>query len=675
MDSINRRGIEYSVFIGEEITGETRVMRNPTIGNDALREINVNEVRTLWEAIQRNAVRRANANCLGTRQQIDKYKYGPYQWKTYRQVYDEAIEFATGASVLNLSPEIDTKHDGKFKFFGIYSKNREEWVISDLASHCDSVTIVTIYDTLGDRAIQFILEQTQLLTMLVESKNLKKILSLAKEKHLGNLTNLIVLDDDDKEAWEALVDVGFNLYTFQQIKDAGKGKTVSFVHAKPETIMTICYTSGTTGLPKGAMISHRAMMVETDILASIELTLVDEDVYLSFLPLAHIMERLINCVIITTGISIGFYTGNPTKIIDDAKELHPTVLCGVPKIFQRIYEAINKQIDQTSGTRKKLAEKAIAMKLHDYHKYGTIKHAFWDMIVFKKIRDILGGKVRWMLTGGAPMDPNTLNFLKIAFSSYIVEGYGQTEDCAGMLISHIQDNITGHLGGPGFSNEVKLVDCAELGYTCKDINPETNVPEPRGEICIRGPILFSGYLNDTENTKKAIDKDGWLHTGDVGIILTQHGNAIRIIDRVKNIFKLSQGEYIAPEKLENVLSKSHYINQIFVYGDSFQSYLVAIVVPRPETCVEFLQTKGITSTKDNVDQYYTNQDLIQDITKHLEILGKDNDFKGFEIIKKLYLTSEIFSTANDLATPTMKLKRHECKKKYTKQIYQMYGAN
>ena len=220
---------------------------------------------------------------------------------------------------------------------------------------------------------------------------------------------------------------------------------------------------------------------------------------------------------------------------------------------------------------------------------------------------------------------------------------------------------------------MKLIDVPDLGYTSTDINVDTGVLEPRGEICIRGPVLFSGYLSNEESTKEAIDDDGWLHTGDVGIVLTGHGNAVKIIDRVKNIFKLSQGEYVAPEKLENVLVKNKYVEQVWIYGDSLQSYIVSVIVPRTQSCVEFLKTKGIDVNSNNVKEYYDNEELKKEILKDIEVFSKENDFKGFEIIKKVYLSKEAFTVENDLATPTLKVKRHNAKKYFQKQINEMYG--
>ena len=192
---------------------------------------------------------------------------------------------------------------------------------------------------------------------------------------------------------------------------------------------------------------------------------------------------------------------------------------------------------------------------------------------------------------------------------------------------------------------------------------------------MRGPLLFKGYLDDEENTKKAIDKDGWLHTGDVAMVLTEHGNAIRVIDRVKNIFKLQQGEYVAPEKIENVLMESTYVEQIFVHGDSLQNYLIAIIVPNKQKVTEFLNKIGINCDNNNCQNYFENNELKKDILKDLETIGRKADFKGFEIIKKIYLSPETFSSENDLCTPTLKIRRHVAKKYFADKIKELYNSN
>lgn len=199
----------------------------------------------------------------------------------------------------------------------------------------------------------------------------------------------------------------------------------------------------------------------------------------------------------------------------------------------------------------------------------------WDKLIFAKLKAMLGGNVRYMVTGSAPIDPNVASFIKICFCVPMVEGYGLTETACAITISHPDDPVQGHVGGPLPSCSIRLKDVPEMGYM------STDKPYPRGEVCVKGPAVFNGYYKNPEKTAECMEKDGWFLTGDVGKIYPN--GSIKIIDRSKNIFKLSQGEYIAPEKLENMFMLSPFVAQSMVYGNSFQNNCVAIVVANDDT--------------------------------------------------------------------------------------------
>ena len=653
-------------------------MRHPEMVNRELAKVNKFGVQTTWEAMENNIrTGKGEVRMVGYRKRISKDNFeDKVTWLTYQYVFDQCVYFAKGVSLLGLCPEFHSRRDGDFKFLGIYSKNRIEWIVAYLGSHANSATVVTIYDTLGEKAMEFIFKQTELETILIEACCLKKIAKLIKEKKTNKLKNLIVVDSEDEpETINELKILNINVFTFDEIVKKGEteGKDVVLTPAKPETICTICYTSGTTGNPKGAMVSHAALESTINCMDHTGFEYFEEDIYLSFLPYAHIMETLIFALIMTHGRTFALYSGNPRNLTADAKIIRPTIMTAVPRIFTRVYEGIQKELSKESKITQAIFNKAIDIKIKDLKENGILTNPLLDKLIFQKIRDILGGRMRFMLVGSAPMDPYLTNFLQCAFSCKIVEGYGQTENCAGVLISSQYDRICRHIGGPGWNAEIKLVDVDELDYHSTDVDPETGVSQPRGELCVRGPLLFKGYLDDEENTNKAIDKDGWLHTGDVAMILTQHGNAIRIIDRVKNIFKLQQGEYVAPEKLENALVDSQYVEQIFIYGDSLKNYLVSVVVPNRPKVVEYLKTINIECNKDNCQEYFENEQLKKEILRDMEELGRKVDFKGFEIVKKVYLSPEPFTVENDLCTPTLKVRRHIAKKYFAEQLDKLYS--
>jgi long-chain acyl-CoA synthetase len=269
----------------------------------------------------------------------------------------------------------------------------------------------------------------------------------------------------------------------------------------------------------------------------------------------------------------------------------------------------------------------------------------------------------------------TMSFLNLfLFSLSLSLGYGQTEGAAAASLSHSDDMRTvGHVGGPTGCTEIALYDVPEMGYSHLDVSHRGHPCCGRGEICIRGPNVFLGYYKDEEKTKETIDSEGWLHSGDIG--LWRPDGTLQIIDRKKNIFKLSQGEYVAPEKIENVLVRSPYIAQCFVYGDSFQSCLVALIVPEEDVVQTWWKSTHTDSVSTlSLEALCQDTTLRQVVLDDIRRLSKESQLHGFETVHAILLIPQAFSVENGFMTPTFKLKRQQIRDHYEKEINELYDS-
>ena len=314
----------------------------------------------------------------------------------------------------------------------------------------------------------------------------------------------------------------------------------------------IVTNTGTTGLPKGAVLTHKNLLsfaaAANELMKRGEVyQFTKEDSYLSYLPLAHVFERVVVVTLIYAGGQVGFYQGDTLKLLDDVAELKPTIFASVPRLYNRIYDKVMAGVANASFVASFLFKTAYASKKSNLAT-GSVTHPIWDRLVFAKVRAKLGGRVKMMMSGAAPISPDVMDFLRICFSATVQEGYGQTETAAGMTLTVAQDVTSGHVGVPFPNCEVKLIDLPEMGYTSAD------KPFPRGEICSRGNNIFREYYKQADKTAETIDKDGWCHSGDVGQWDAQ--GRLQIIDRVKNMFKLAQGEYVAAERIETIVWQS-----------------------------------------------------------------------------------------------------------------------
>jgi long-chain acyl-CoA synthetase len=286
-----------------------------------------------------------------------------------------------------------------------------------------------------------------------------------------------------------------------------------------------------------------------------------------------------------TGMKCGFFAGNMLKLTEDIQVLKPTFFISVPRLYNRIYGKVQDKFKAATGFKGWLINRAVASKSYYFKNGDGVHHRVYDALVFNRVKAMLGGKVRFMLTGSAPIAPEVLDFLKICFCCDILEGYGMTESSAGSFTTILNDTNSGSVGGPIQNVKFKLKDIPEMGYL------HTNNP-PKGEVCMKGSSIMTGYFLNPEKTKEAFTHDGWLLTGDVGMVLPN--GSLKIVDRAKNIFKLSQGEYIAPEKLENTYIKSKWVAQTWIYGDSLRDYIIGFFCVDPENTLQYCDKKGKT---------------------------------------------------------------------------------
>ncbi|XP_010280584.1 PREDICTED: long-chain-fatty-acid--CoA ligase 5 isoform X3 [Phaethon lepturus] len=521
---------------------------------------------------------------------------------------------------------------------------------------------VPLYDTLGPEAIIYIVNKADISIVICDKpEKVQILLENCEQEKSPCLKTIILMDLFDKELKDRGAKVGVEILALQEVEELGRNNIREPVPPKPEDLCIVCFTSGTTGNPKGAMLTHQNVVANAAAFLRSTENIVEcssSDITMSYLPLAHMFERVVQTVVYSCGAKVGFFQGDIKLLTDDMKTLKPTLFPVVPRLLNRIYDKI--QSGAKSPVKRCLLNLAVTMKTAEI-KQGIFRNdSIWDQLIFKKVQETMGGRVRIMVTGAAPISPSVLTFLRAALGCQIFEAYGQTECSAGCTFSMPGDWTTGHVGAPLACNIIKLDDVEEMNYFSSN---------NEGEVCIKGPNVFKGYLKDPEKTAEAIDNDGWLHTGDIGKWLPN--GTLKIIDRKKNIFKLAQGEYIAPEKIENVYIRSGPVAQVFVHGESLKSFLIGIVVPDPETLPEFAAKLGIKGSYEDVCK---NPAVKKAILEDMVRLGKEAGLKSFEQVKDLYIHTEMFSVENGLLTPTLKAKRAELVKLFQKQIEALYSS-
>lgn len=656
---------------------------------------------TIWDLFLRGAKKFPQNRCLGTRtfelEDSDASKYkrdakdktpirGAYFWESYEEVTQTVKEFGAGLVALGAK-----QHDN----IGLFSANRAEWVISSLSLYSQNMRVVALYASLGANAVEFIINNGDVTMVCVSKKELAHLLkALPKTK---GVTHIIQFDADERyknvEETIAPADVaaakelGVELIGFSDVVKLGREKSKEIFPnpAKAEDLAYIMYTSGTTGNPKGAMLLHRNIAAAVGAVPHI-FPLNEKDQYLSFLPLAHIFETIAQVSLYAEGGAIGFFQDNIKKLTDDMRAVKPTLFCSVPRVINRMHQVVMAGVAEKNFLVRWYFNKAFQHQA-DLARTGRPLDPKYDAKVFAALREKMGlDNARVIVSGAAPLPPYLNEFLKVVSNAHVLEGYGMTEAAAANAVCMMGDFRLGHTGPVVPALEVRLEDVEDMNYKHTD-------PNPRGEICFRGPQVFAGYYKDEANTNATII-DGWLHTGDIGRF--NPNGTLSVIDRKKNMFKLSQGEYIAVENVEAVYQKSPVVSQLWVYGNSFKSFLLAVIVPSAEFTAAWLYSKGWWPKADKESTKLTSESFPSDFQTAMEnpahkpeikawILEQlhtvDKSLTSFSKIKDVIVESGIdklgmaFTEANDCLTPTFKMRRPQLLQRYINQLKEVYAAN
>ena len=662
-----------------EVPGESGPVRRTSTGVPPVLAIPSAErpprlIATSYENFRVSVSQYPDAPYLGHRGLGAKGEALPYKWENYKEVGSRVDQFASGLMKLGLCPSVEDVELKNRGVLGLFSVNRPEWVIAEQACFCYSLIPVPMYDTLNVDTFALLVNQVKGLRTVVCSISTAKTAIAAKSK-CPRLQCLVVMTGDGGMPKFNNIPTDLRILSFSEIEKAG-GPPKSHPPHHPPTqtdIFTFCYTSGTSGEPKGALISHGNLITNLSGISACIFPLVDSDVHLSYLPLPHMMERVIQAMVTWAGGSIGFFQGDPIKILDDLLALRPTIFPSVPRVLNRLKDRVNQQIHETGGLAQRIFDWGMKWKqanLLNPKIQDPLSLPVFD-ILFERIKVKLGlNRVRGVLTGSAPIAGSTLSWLRALLGVPVMEGYGMTECTLVATIQSLNDFSVGNVGGPIPGIEIKLVDVKEMGYLSSDKTHGGMSCEGRGEIWLRGPSVFKGYYGLPDKTAETIS-DGWLKTGDIALWTIQ--GQLKIIDRKKNIFKLANGEYVASEKIEAIIVQVFPIMQVFVFGDSFRNSLVSVIVPNPETFQSWANTNLPNMKSSSIPEMCKNNTINSIILRDIQKACTNAGLLPFEIVRAIHI-EPIPWNQDTLLTPTFKLKRADAAFFYAKQIDQMYQS-
>ncbi|XP_018021963.1 long-chain-fatty-acid--CoA ligase 4 isoform X2 [Hyalella azteca] len=638
-------------------------------------EFKRNKITTLREALDYAFKKYAEKKALGTRKILSefdevqkngkvfkKYDMGDYSWITYAELDEMSLWFGRGLRVLG--------HEPKENLI-IFSETRYEWLVCAAGAFRQSVAMCTLYATLGDDAVVHGINETEVRHIVTSHDLLPKLRTILPL--CPKVTRVIYFGDQLKPTDVTGYKEGVVFTSFNEILDKGKKADYADVPPAPSDPAIIMYTSGSTGNPKGVILSHQNL-VESVLAYSIVMQVRPNDVYLAYLPLAHVLELMAETIMLLYGLPMGYstpltMTDRSTKVKrgtpGDVSVLKPTLMPAVPLILDRIYKGILEKVAAQGKFIEALFQYGLEYKNKWYRRgWGT---PICNWFVFRKIRALMGGRVRLIAAGGAPLPPDTHDFIRSALGCPVLQGYGLTESCGCATLMDVEDLSTGRVGAPLSVCDIKIVNWEEGNYRSSD------KPNPRGEVIIGGNNIALGYYKNPEQTAQdfyEMDGKRWFRTGDIGEI--ERDGCLKIIDRKKDLVKLQFGEYVSLGKVEAELKVSPLVENLCLYGDPSRNNTVAIVSPSVRALREVAAKLGLPNDA-SVETLCQDQGVKAAVLEDLAATAKKAKLMRFEIPTAVHLTPDLWTPDSGLVTAAFKLKRRAVESRYLDDIRRMYA--
>ena len=595
-----------------------------------------------------------------------------YTWSTYEQTFARINNFSNGLLHVGL------KSDQNIVLF---AETRPEWIMTAFACFRIKVPIVTLYSTLGIEALAFGINQTSAPFVVTSGEQLPKLAKIMKK--IPNITHVVVFNDLFTEKnlaeFKKTCPLSVQVYTVDDVEKIGReGRTIEeFKSPVSDDLAIIMYTSGSTGNPKGVMISHRNILTSMDALIT-RLGTVNQrkDIYVAYLPLAHILELVCELTCMTNGVRVGY--SSPLTIADtstaikkgqkgDLRVLKPTIMASVPIVLERLSKTVYEKLSHTNWFKQTLFQLAYKTKLDAFHAGRSSR--LLDRVLFKRIsRAVLGGKCRLMLSGGAILVKEVHEFVQVCLCP-VIQAYGLTETCAAATTQLPNQTVPEVVGSVVPCCELRLVDWPEGGYR------STDKPNPRGEVYIGGDNVTLGYYNMAEKTAEdfSVSKDGirYFATGDIGEVLPS--GDLKIIDRKKDLVKLQGGEYVSLNKVESFIKLLSLVDNCCVIADPTKANCVLLACGNVKKAREMLlKSEESVSVEDLVKELNTNKAAMQSFVKEMTDHCLKQGLERFEIPTRVCFVKEAWLPDSGLVTDSLKLKRKEIEKFYAKEIAALY---